>query len=239
MNTSQILAASVVSIVLAAPAVSAQELSRYRTFQLGASLAAVAEQGRIDAAPRTLHQRPALIEELMWQPLARRSPLTDGDSVKKILFTFYNGQLFRMVVNYEPDRTAGMTADDMIASLSTMYGLSLLPARPIGSDPLVSDEHAHPAWPATELGLAATPLARWADADHSVYLFQSPFQPTFGLVVSSLRLDALARAAAVEGVRLDVVEAPQREADRVQQVADDKRLSDTKARQVNKLTFRP
>ena len=239
MSTSRTLFASIVSIVLAAPAVSAQELSRYRSFELGASLATVAQQARIDVQPRVVQQRPALIEELMWQPLARRSPLTDGDSVKKILFTFYNGELFRMVISYEPDRTAGMTADDMIASVSAMYGLSLLPARAIGSDPLASDVNANPSWPATSLGVVATPLAHWADADHSVTLFRSPFQPTFGLVVSSTRLDTLARASVVEGARLDVLEAPQREADRVQQRADDKRVSDAKARQVNKVTFRP
>jgi hypothetical protein len=238
MSTSRILFASMVSVVLAAPVVSAQELSRYRSFQLGASLAAVAQQARIDVQPRVVQQRPALIEELMWQPLARRSALTDGDSVKKILFTFYNGALFRMVISYEADRTAGMTADDMIASVSAMYGLSLLPARAIGSDPLAS-ENANPAWPATSLGVVATPLAHWADADHSVTLFRSPYQATYGLVISSTRLDVVARAAAIEGARLDIEQAPQREADRLRQKSDDKRLSDAKARETSKATFRP
>jgi hypothetical protein len=239
MSTSRILFASMVSVVLAAPVVSAQELSRYRSFQLGASLAAVAQQARIDVQPRVVQQRPALIEELMWQPLARRSALTDGDAVKKILFTFYNGALFRMVISYEADRTAGMTADDMIASVSAMYGLSLLPARAIGSDPLASDVNANPAWPATSLGVVATPLAHWADADHSVTLFRSPYQATYGLVISSTRLDVVARAAAVEGARLDIEQAPQREADRLRQKSDDKRLSDAKARETSKATFRP
>ena len=66
--------------------------------------------------------KPNEVVKMMWQPLASRSPLSQGDSVKKLLFTFYDGQLFRMVVTYEPDRTAGMTADDMIASVSAMFG---------------------------------------------------------------------------------------------------------------------
>jgi len=239
MSTSRILVATIASIVFAAPALSAQELPGYRGFQLGASLASVAEQARINAEPRILQRRPALIEELMWQPPARRSPLPQEDSVKKILFTFYDGQLFRMVVTYEPDRTAGMTDDDMIASVSAMYGVSLLPATPIGSGSLGSSANYNSAWPATPLGFDATTLAQWAEADRSIYLFRTPYQATFGLVISSTRLDGLARAAAVEGARLDVQEAPQLEADRLRQQADDKRVTDARARQTNKAAFRP
>ena len=239
MSTSRILVASIFAIVFATPTLCAQELPGYRGFQMGASLAAVAEQAQINAESRILQRRPALIEELMWQPPARRSPVPQDESVKKILFTFYDGQLFRMVVTYEPDRTAGMTTGDMVASVSAMYGLSLLPATPIGSDPLASSVSHDSSWPATPLGFDATTLARWADTDQSIYLFQTPYHETFGLVISSTRLDGLARAAAVEGARLDVQEAPQREADRRRQQADDKRVTDAKARQTNKATFRP
>jgi len=239
MSTSRILITSIVSIVLTAPALSAQPLPGYRGFELGASLASVAEQAGITAESRIVQRRPGLIEELMWQPPARRSPLPQDDSVKKILFTFYDGQLFRMVVTYEPDRTAGMTADDMIASVSKMYGLSVLPATSIGSDPLVASTNYNSAWPATPLGFDATTLAHWSEEDRSTYLFRSPYQGTYGLVISSMGLDAVARAAAVEGARLDLQEAPQREADRLRQQADDKRLTDAKARQTNKATFRP
>jgi hypothetical protein len=239
MSICRLFALSVASVLLTAPALSAQELSEYRSFKLGASLASVARQAGIAAEPRVLQQRPALIEELMWQPLARRSPLSQGESVKKLLFTFYDGQLFRMVVTYEPDSTAGMTADDMIVSLSALYGLSLLPATPIGSGSAVSSANYNLVWPATPMGVDATALAQWADAGHSIYLFRLPYQATFGLVISSTRLDTLARAAAVEGARLDIEEAPQREADRLRQKADDKRLSDAKARETNRVTFRP
>lgn len=239
MSSFHLLALSVASIAVAVPALSAQGLSEYRSFKLGANMASVARQAGIDSEPRILLRRPALIEELMWQPLARRSPLSQGDSVKKLLFTFYDGQLFRMVVTYEPDRTAGMTADDMIASVSAIYGESLLRATPIGSGPTVSTANYNPAWPATPFGVDATALAQWADADHTVYLFRSPYQATYGLVISSTKLDVVARGAAAEGARLDIEEAPQREADRLRQKADDKRVSDAKAREANKATFRP
>ena len=243
MMTSRMLAASLASLLLAAPAVTAQELSGYRGFQLGASVETVAQLGRIDAEPRILHRRPALIEELMWQPPAMRSPSPDGDSVKGILFTFYDGELFRMVVSYGPESTEGLTAQDMIASVSKMYGASLLVGTPIGRVPVANANGAMDSVAAsatsTAWGFDATRLAQWADADHSVHLFRSPYRPMYGLVISSTRLDALAGAAAVEGARLDTLEAPQREADRLLQQADDKRVSDAKARQSNKGTFRP
>lgn len=239
MNTSHVLALSAVCLTVTAPVLTAQGLSEYRSFKLGTSMAAVSRQAGIDSQPRILLQRPALIEELMWQPAARRSPLSQGDSVKKLLFTFYDGQLFRMVVTYEPHRTAGMTADDMIVALSALYGESLLRATPIGSDAAGSAANYNPAWPASPFGVDATALAQWADADHTIYLFRSPYQATYGLVISATKLDVVARAAALEGARLDIEEAPQREADRLRQKADDKRLSDAKNRDTNKVTFRP
>lgn len=229
MSTTRILATSLAWSVIAAPAAQAQEFSGYRDFRLGTSPAVVAQQARIDPEARVLQRRPAAIEELTWQPPATRVPSPQWDSVKKVVFGFYDGQLFRMVVSYDRDKTEGLTDADMIASVSEMYGLSRLPATWLTPAPA----------PSTSLGFEDTILARWGDAEHSVHLFRSPYQATFGLVIASTRLDALARAAVVEGARLDIEEAPQRELDRLQQQADDKRLNDAKARRSNKPTFRP
>ena len=54
-------------------------------------------------------------------------------------------------------------------------------------------------------------LARWEDAQYSFNLFRFAYRPTFGMVLFSKRLDALAQAAVVEAIRLDEQEAPQRE----------------------------
>ena len=51
-------------------------------------------------------------------------------------------------------------------------------------------------------------IARWEDSQYSFNLFRSSYQPTFGMVVFSKRLDALARLAIVEAIRLDEQEAP-------------------------------
>lgn len=59
------------------------------------------------------------------------------------------------------------------------------------------------------------------------------------MIVSSSRLEALARRANAEAVRLDEREAPQREIARQKKEVDDTRVSQEKARLANKAAFRP
>lgn len=82
-------------------------------------------------------------------------------------------------------------------------------------------------------------VARWEDAQYPFTLFRSSYQPTFGMVVFSKRLDAVARAAIVEAIRLDEQEAPQREIERQKEEAAKDRAGQEKARLANKPNFRP
>jgi hypothetical protein len=59
------------------------------------------------------------------------------------------------------------------------------------------------------------------------------------MVMYSKRLDALARAAIVESVRLDKQEAPRRESERQKKKDEERRGRQEKARQANKASFRP
>jgi hypothetical protein len=59
------------------------------------------------------------------------------------------------------------------------------------------------------------------------------------MVIYSKRLDALARAAIVEAIRLDDQEAPQRETERQKKKDEENRVQREKARQANKAPFRP
>jgi hypothetical protein len=43
-----------------------------------------------------------VIQELTWEAQSFPSSSPGSDSVKNILFSFYNGELFRMVVTYDP-----------------------------------------------------------------------------------------------------------------------------------------
>ena len=52
----------------------AGDLSRYREFQLDTDLPAVVKQaGMKPADVKTIHQRPALIQDLCWEPHVRLS----------------------------------------------------------------------------------------------------------------------------------------------------------------------
>jgi hypothetical protein len=82
-------------------------------------------------------------------------------------------------------------------------------------------------------------MARWEDPQYSFNLFRSSYQPTFGMLVFSKRLDALAQAAIGEAIRLDEQEAPQREIERQKKQDEENRVAQEKARPGNKANFHP
>jgi hypothetical protein len=218
-------------LVLSTHALQAQDRSRYRDFQLGGDLATVSALTRIAASDaKTIHLRPAVIQELEWRPgyFDRGSITKQTDTVKQIVFRFYNDQLSTMVVDYDHDRTAGMTDIDMIEAISTEYGPpSKTPVKNTGA--VVSRVEAE----------SGTPVARWGDADYSVVLYRGSYRSAFRLIVTSPRLEALTRTADAQAILLDEREAPQREIARQKKEAEDTRVAQEKARIVNKAAFRP
>jgi hypothetical protein len=210
----------------------ARDGSHYRNFCLGSSLRSVAALGGVLASDaRTIHQRPALMQDLEWRPafLPGGATTPHTDPVHKVLFSFYNDQLFRMVVDYDPVRTAGMTDGDVIAAIAAVYGPTSKPLAPEGGIGFSRLEQ--------EFG---TSLARWAATDdYSVFLCRSSDASGFRLVVTSDRLNRLARTAAAQAASLDAREAPQRELARQKQAAEDERASQRKTRLANKATFKP
>jgi hypothetical protein len=148
--------------------------------------------------------------------------------VQQIVFSFYNDQLSKMVVDYDRDRTAGLTDADLIEALAVPYGPP--------SKAAVPDRSAATSELAQESG---TVVARWVDLDRSVVLYRSTYSIGFRLIVASLRLEGLARTAVVEAARLDARDAPQREVERQKKEADAARALQDKARLVNKPVFRP
>jgi hypothetical protein len=191
-------------------------------------VAALANVAATDA--RTIHQRPAVIQELAW----RRPYFVSGttalqtDPVQQIVFSFYNDQLFKLVISYDRQRTDGMTESDMIAGMSEAYGSP--------SAPTLKQSPAIASLIETE---SDAPVARWEDADFSIVLYRSSYASEFRAVVTSARLDALARTADAQAVRLDEREAPQREIARQKKELEDSRASQEKARVANKAVFRP
>jgi len=205
---------------------TAGDLSSYRAFQLGMDLHAVEKQAEIKTSEaKMIHQRPAVIQDLEWRPRRFPGPAPESDPVKDVLFSFYNGQLFRIIVNYDRYKTDGMTADDMIDAISATYGLAAKPAVEILFPSAYSQK--------------VKVIARWEDAEYSLNLVRSPYQPSFALFAVSKPLDTQAQSAALDAKRLDEQEAPQREADRRKKQGDDNRVQQEKARLINKPSFRP
>ncbi len=209
-----------------APVIYAHDLSRYREFPFGTSLLAVAKQAGMEpSAAKMIHQRPAIIQELSWQPQRFPGSSLDADSVKEVLFSFYNGELFRMVVNYDRYKTEGLTTEDMIGAISASYGTATRPAEEI-MFPAIYNE-------------SVKTIARWEDSQYSFNLVRSSYQPSFGMVGFSKRLDTLARAAVTEALRLDTEEAPQREIERQKKHEEETHVQQEKARLANKASFHP
>src|SRR5690242_16002665 len=95
----RILVALVCFVAFAAQVGQAQDLSGYRDFRLGEGLSAIAKQiGTTDSEAKVIHQRPALIQELNWRPNSLLISSPQSDSVNNILFSFYNGELCRILV---------------------------------------------------------------------------------------------------------------------------------------------
>jgi hypothetical protein len=217
--------------VAATPALAkTQDLSKYREFQFGMNLPAVAkETGMKLSEARTLHARPAVIQELEWRPqFSHGGPLLGTDPVEDVLFSFYEGQLFRIVVNYNRERTKGLTNEEMIEAISATYGTATRPATKtiqFSSSQVYNDSEKV--------------LACWEDGQYSFNLFHSPYGSAFGMMAYSKWLDAQARTAVAEAIRLDAQEAPLREVELQKKQEADNRAEQEKARLANKPNFRP
>jgi len=212
------------ALLLTASTVQAQDLSKYRGFSLGTNLATVLKQTDQKSADATVtHPGPALFQEVTWWPPNIPGPSYQTDSVEQILFSFYNGALYKMSVTYDQSSTEGLTAGDMVKSISADYGPSttLAPA----ADPASSDRYE----------AKGSLVASWEDAQYSFNLVHSAFTERFGLVLYSKRANAEAELAIAESVRLEKQAGPRKEADRQKKETDALEV----ARQKNQKTFRP
>jgi hypothetical protein len=206
----------------------AQDLSQYRDFQFGMNLDSVAKQVQMKSADaRTRHDRPALIQTLEWTQVGFSQSAPKDASVRTIRFDFYNGQLSKMVVTYNPADTNGLTAEDIIEAISTRYG----PATTPGDSVSVSDSMTYE--------VQEKVLARWDNEQYSYNLYRSSYGSTFGLVAFSKMLDLMARNASREADRLDKVEEPAKELAQQKKRDEDARAAQEAARSINKPKFHP
>ena len=213
-----------VALLLLTPLLRAQDLSKYRHFTVGMSLTKLLErtdQKMTDV--KIIHNRPALIQELTWWPPNVPGTSLRPDSVEQILFSFCNGELYKISVTYDRPSTEGLTEADMVKSISAKYGPATIVAPEI--DSATSDRY----------NSKQKPVASWEDAQYSFSLVRSSFGDALGLVAFSKRVNAQAELAIVEALKLDEQEGPKRDAERQKKQMDDLEI----VRQKNQKSFRP
>jgi hypothetical protein len=232
---------SLVMILFSAPLIRGQDLSKYGKFSLGTSLAELWKQiGPYSHSTTLIRQRPAVIQELTFWTLISSRPQEGVDPVSQILFSFYNGELYRIVVTYDRDAVEGLTDDDMVQAMWVRYGTATRAATEVNFFPTdyldgSTDKVIHFFPTSDPYRSADRVIARWEDSQNAVSLLHSSNLNSFRLAISSKRLDAQAEAAIIQSVKLENEEAPQKEIDRQKKAADNLEV----ARQKNMKTFRP
>jgi hypothetical protein len=207
-------------VLLSSPAAYGRDLSGYRTFSLGTSLANLSKQ--IDRSPidaTTVHERPALIQQVSWWPPPTVGSALGADTIQQVRFSFYNGALYKMFVTYDGSSTRGLTPEDIEHSLTAQYGT------PTGHEGNIKSDY----------GRTEKVLTSWEDSRYSFNFFRFSLSNSFGLVVFTKLMNAQAEAASAEAVKLDQQEAPGKERARVKEDADDL----NRIRQENLRTFLP
>jgi hypothetical protein len=204
----------------------AADLSSYRQYTLGSSAAVIAEQTKSEPGTlKVLHKRPALIQSLSWRP--PYVGWTDkAEPVQQVTFQFYQSELYQVVVTYDRYQTEGMTAADMTQAISTLYGKPVSTARVAAAS---RDLYSEPE----EI------VATWEDARYRFDLLVAPSGPSYRLTGVMKKWEKAAAAAIVEGERLDVLDAPRRDAARARENEATRKDKSDKARTVNKPRFKP
>ncbi len=215
---------SLAMILLSAPVIHGQDLSKYRNFSFGMSLAELSKQ--VSSQPlhaKLIQKRPAVIQEVTWWPREPSGSSLQADSVWQVFFTFHNGELYRILATYDRHATEGLGIEDMVEAISAQYGPATRPDAQI-------------SFPTNELYRSTEKvIARWEDSQYSISLFRSSFLNSFGLAMFSKRLDGQAEAAIAESVKLEGQGNLQKEAERKKKEADNLEV----ARQKNRKTFHP
>ncbi|MGB7847377.1 MAG: hypothetical protein WBL63_17315 [Candidatus Acidiferrum sp.] len=207
-----------------APTLRAQDFSKYRGFSLGTNLAGVlklSEQKLADV--KTIHVRPTLIQELTWWPPSSPGASSGPDSVEQMLFSFSNGDLYKISVTYDHSSTEGLTAGDMVKSISAKYG------------PPTGVESEIDSVVGARYNMEQNSLASWQDSQYSFNLVRSSFTDRFGLVIYSKPINAEAALAIAEAVKLEEQARPETEANQRKKEADDLET----LRQKNQKSFHP
>nr|AHZ45548.1 hypothetical protein [uncultured bacterium] len=127
MTSIRVIAAASLGVLLGGQSLAAQTPFQYREYALGSSVASVVKISKTRAdGTRTLHERPARMQEHEWRAPYVSSGAELADPVRDVLFSFYDDQLYQVVITYDRDRMEGLTNDDVIETIAATYGVPLL-----------------------------------------------------------------------------------------------------------------
>ena len=185
-----------VSLFVAASSVSlfgAQTRTFYRTYRMGDDQLTISRQIGVPSAPGTMAGSPGTVQDLKWRSqYAHRGDARPGDPVARLVFSFYEDQLFRIVIDYSPARTQGMTEADMVAAVSRVYGLPAKrsdPPDPVGLEPLRPVDSV---------------VAQWSNDESRVALLALHGRTAFRMIVASTPLETRARAGGAHEAAVDL-----------------------------------
>jgi hypothetical protein len=181
-KSTRLLMTAMFAIVSSTAVFGVQAHPHYRMYWMGDDVSAIATRlGVPMPAVRLVPSALGAIEELTWDSdYAHRDSTSASSPVARLVFGFYENQLFRIVIDYAYHRTEGMTEADMVAAISRVYGQ---PARRIQPIPLTLTR-----------GEDAT-IAKWVNGDSTIALLRFAHEASFRAIVSSTRLEGRVRAA--------------------------------------------
>ena len=193
MHAARQLFIAALALATAATMAAAQGRPQYRTYAMGDSPEAISRQIGLPMMDVTATPAAAgAVQELRWHARdAGQGTVPAGDPVDRLVFTFHEHRLFRIVIDYAPDRTQGMLEADMVAAVSALYGAPR--TRTIAS----AEATPAPARPAEKV------VARWVSGDRSVALLALQGGTAFRVIVVSSALQTLARASGARDAPAD------------------------------------
>lgn len=230
----RLFASIVVGVMILPGTVTGQDLSQYRSFHLKSNVAAVSAVMGVDkVAPTTLHQQPALLQSLEWEPSrwVGGTVAISNDPVERVDFSFYNDQLFRIAVSYRRDGTKGLTNADIIEAVSETYGAPATPMSVPGRIPSALEKDS------------GTLLGRWGSVTQRLGLYRGEsyvgIPGDVVLILTDVAMERLADKAAAEALRREELDAPRQAIAKEKADKEADRVEEEKIRTLNKSVFQP
>ena len=218
----------VCTLAIPVPMTAAESaFSHYRDIALGDDVQVVVDKLKVTLSDvKVVLERPVLIQQLTWRPKGLVSGgKAASDALSELVLTFHLGQLARIAVTYDREKTEGMTNADLHEAFTSTYGTAML----VGTPTLMTV--APTAEPET--------IARWGDGETLVLLWREIYPSRVRLTVTSIVAEQAVLTAVADGKRLEASQAPARDLARRTTEEAAIRARDEKVRRDNKASFKP